>query len=167
MNHNMNISGKWAADWDTSLVGKPLFTNPVMGNYVNHIACSSYVTGYLDGYSKAQKQFVLPHYYQTYKNSAGCSGDFDKFKEEWQNDTAIISNPNQIAMHPAYQRIIGMGANAVPLIIREMVKKPGHWFWALKAITGEDPVPEETRGSIKRMTDLWLDWWEENKKSYE
>jgi hypothetical protein len=36
-----------------------------------------------------------------------------------------------------------MGKDAIPLLLRELGKKSGRWFWALKAITREDPVPVE------------------------
>lgn len=68
-----------------------------------------------------------------------------------------------ISMHPAYQKIIGMGELALPLIMRELRTRPNHWFWALKAITGEDPVPPQYRGQVRKMAAAWLDWWKENK----
>jgi hypothetical protein len=65
-----------------------------------------------------------------------------------------------MAMHPAYQRIIGMGPRVVPLILRELRRKPDHWFWALTAITGQDPIRPEDAGDILRMTQAWLDFGE-------
>lgn len=48
-------------------------------------------------------------------------------------------------MHPAYQQIIGMGEKALPLILRDLRDRPtGHWFWALNAITGEEPTLGES-----------------------
>ena len=67
------------------------------------------------------------------------------------------------AMHPAYQQIIGMGKTAIPLILFEMMAKPGHWFWALKSITGEDPVSPEQRGDVNEMTQAWLRWGKEKR----
>jgi hypothetical protein len=83
---------------------------------------------------------------------------FFTLKTQWETETAILSSATEIAMHPAYQQIIGMGNVAVPLILSEMKKKPGHWFWALKSITGEDPVSPKQRGKIKEMTEAWLRW---------
>lgn len=83
---------------------------------------------------------------------------FSTLKAEWENDTAHLSSITEIAMHPAYQQIIGMGMIALPYIFEEMRKIPDHWFWALKSITGEDPVLPEQRGKIKRMTECWLRW---------
>lgn len=79
-------------------------------------------------------------------------------KARWEADTAMLSSVTEIAMHPAYQQIIGMGPIVIPLILSEMKKKPGHWFWALKAITGEDPVLPEQKGRIKVMAESWLRW---------
>ena len=38
--------------------------------------------------------------------------------------------------------------------------EPDHWFPALKSISGEDPVPPEDRGKVRRMTKAWLAWGE-------
>lgn len=83
-------------------------------------------------------------------------------KAQWERETAMLSSVNEKAMHPAYQQIVGMGQTAIPLILSEMKRKPGHWFWALKAITGEDPILPEQRGRIKEMTEAWLRWGREH-----
>jgi hypothetical protein len=61
-------------------------------------------------------------------------------------------------MHPAYQMIIGMGPEAVPLLLRELESNVDNWFWALRAITEEDPVPASARGDGEAMAKAWLDW---------
>ncbi|MBI1902479.1 MAG: hypothetical protein HYS13_15360 [Planctomycetia bacterium] len=78
--------------------------------------------------------------------------------QQWKQSRGPTSSTTQLAMHPAYQQIIGLGAPAVPLLLRELQREPDHWFWALKAITGEDPVPEESRGKLRHMADAWLQW---------
>ncbi len=88
---------------------------------------------------------------------------FYELTQEWEESTAALSSITTIAMHPAYQKIIGMGEIALPLIMRELRTRPNHWFWALKAITGEDPVPSQHRGHVRKMAVAWLDWWKENK----
>jgi hypothetical protein len=80
-----------------------------------------------------------------------------KFKilaERWRLETRSLSVLTKIVTNPAYQQIIGMGEAAVPLILRELRERPAHWFWALQAITGEDPTPEgaDFRGAV----DAWL-----------
>lgn len=64
-------------------------------------------------------------------------------------------------MHPDYQAIIGMGPEALPMIVEDLRDNSGHWYWALKAISNEDPVPPSDRGSIKRMKIAWLRWAEQ------
>ena len=83
---------------------------------------------------------------------------FNTLKEKWASDTALLSSITEISMHPSYQQIIGMGPIAIQFILFEMTKEPGHWFWALKAITGEDPVRPDHRGDILKMTEAWLEW---------
>jgi hypothetical protein len=83
---------------------------------------------------------------------------FLRLKKEWEDNTAHLSSVTEISMNPAYQQIIGMGPVAISLILEDMRSKPGHWFWALKAITGEDPILPEQRGRIKQMTEAWLQW---------
>ena len=86
---------------------------------------------------------------------------FHRLKEKWEVDTAFLSSVSDIAMHPAYQQIIGMGPAAIPLILREISIKQGQWFWALKSITNEDPVKPEYRGIVAEMSSAWLHWGKE------
>jgi hypothetical protein len=60
--------------------------------------------------------------------------------------------------HPAYQEIIALGPPAIPLLLAELRMEARYWFAALSAITGQDPVPAEDRGSVRKMTDAWLRW---------
>lgn len=87
---------------------------------------------------------------------------FRRLAMEWSRDAAHYSSIEDMCMHPAYQRIIGMGPKVVPLILRELERCPDHWFWALASITEEDPVPEESWGRIDEMTSAWLKWGREN-----
>ncbi|MDQ6805142.1 MAG: hypothetical protein M3065_09260 [Actinomycetota bacterium] len=59
-------------------------------------------------------------------------------------------------MHPAYQRIIGLGRPAVPLILKRLAEEPAQWFWALTAITGEDPAVGQT--TLDGAAGAWLSW---------
>ena len=86
---------------------------------------------------------------------------FEGLVDQWRAETLHLSSTTQIATHPAYQRIIGLGPVVIPLILKELAKKPNHWFWALRALTGEDPVAEEDQGKIEEMTAAWLSWGQE------
>jgi hypothetical protein len=86
---------------------------------------------------------------------------FERLAKEWEDETGMFSRTDQIAMHPAYQRIIGLGPAALPLILEALRRQPKHWFWALAAITGENPVPPEDQGRIDKMAAAWIAWGQE------
>ena len=80
-------------------------------------------------------------------------------RDEWKRTRPKTSGSVlKAVMHPSYQRIIGKGAAAVPFILHELEQEPDHWFWALMAITGEDPVTAEVRGDIRQMASAWIAW---------
>lgn len=83
---------------------------------------------------------------------------FERLAAEWGEETGMLSSVREKAMHPAYQRIIGMGWEAVPLMLGELAREPDHWFWALRAITGANPVPPDDRGKVKKMAEAWVAW---------
>jgi hypothetical protein len=83
---------------------------------------------------------------------------FRGLAQQWQQETALLSRLDQKVLHPAYQQIIGIGAEVLPLIFLELEQQPNHWFWALKAITGANPIKPEHRGRVKLMAQDWLKW---------
>lgn len=82
--------------------------------------------------------------------------------DRWRRETRHLSSIPMRAMHFAYQQIIGMGDKALPLILRELAREPDDWFWALHAITGADPVPEQDRGIPEKMAQAWLRYGQEH-----
>lgn len=50
----------------------------------------------------------------------------------------------------------------VPLIVRELEREPDHWFVALSAITGVNPVKPEQRGRLQEMAQAWIIWGQAN-----
>lgn len=87
---------------------------------------------------------------------------FRLHSEKWKAETRHFSMIIQIATHPSYQRIIGLGKDALPLILRDLEKHPSQWFWALAALTGENPVRPEDAGNVRAMQSAWLDWGRRN-----
>lgn len=86
---------------------------------------------------------------------------FYQLVEQWKTETRGISSTEQLSLHPAYQQIIGMGPNVIPLLLRELENNSGRWFWALKAISREEPVTPEQRGKTQEMIEIWLNWGRE------
>ena len=87
-----------------------------------------------------------------------AAATFKRLAQDWRMSRGPSSFIEKIVMHPSYQRIIGLGPAAVPLILRELAKEPDHWFWALYSITGQDPVRQEDSGDIRLMAQSWIGW---------
>src|SRR5476649_353725 len=83
---------------------------------------------------------------------------FQRLAAEWKEQARYLSNTARMAMLPPYQRIIGMGMPVVPLILEDLRHEPHHWFWALEAITEQNPVPPESLGKIQEMANAWVQW---------
>jgi len=86
---------------------------------------------------------------------------FQRLRSQWKEQSQYLSNTAQMSMLGPYQRIIGMGEAAVPLILDELRREPDHWFWALESITEENPVPPEDTGRVQAMTAAWIRWGQE------
>lgn len=77
---------------------------------------------------------------------------------QWKAETGHLSLAAGRAMHPAYQRIIGIGPDAIGFLLRELQRTPDDWFWALNAITEVEPVPDGCQGNLREMADAWIKW---------
>ena len=86
---------------------------------------------------------------------------FQELADQWRRETAYDSVASVVFMNWAYQRIIGLGPAVLPFILADLATRGGQWFWALCAITGENPTPAEERGNGARMTERWLEWGRE------
>ena len=89
---------------------------------------------------------------------AGLRERFQRLAAEWKAQSRYLSNTAQMAMLKPYQRIIGMGMPVVPLILEELQREPDQWFWALEAITEQNPASGEVAGNVREMSQAWLDW---------
>jgi hypothetical protein len=86
---------------------------------------------------------------------------FHRLAHEWHSAVAHHSSTTIRNNHWAYQEIIRMGTPVVPLLLRDLEESHRHWFAALQAITGADPVPGEDAGRIPKMAEAWLRWGKE------
>lgn len=93
---------------------------------------------------------------------AALAAEFRALADQWQAETGLLSSPTQIAAHPAHRQIIQMGPPALPLILQEMQRRPGHWSLTLRAITGENPAPPAAAGYTRKIAAAWLDWGRRN-----
>ncbi len=86
---------------------------------------------------------------------------FRGLADTWREETKFSSSATDLILNSAYQRIIGLGPEVVPEILRSMEEEPDHWFAALAALTGVNPVAPEAQGRLGMMTQAWLDWGKE------
>ena len=87
---------------------------------------------------------------------------FLKLKNKWKSETMFYSSSTTIFNNSSYKEIINFGEKSVPWIIRELKRTDDHWFYALKTITGINPVNPENYGIISQMKKDWIDWAEQN-----
>ena len=89
---------------------------------------------------------------------------FDRLKNEWIQETAIMSFVEDMMDCASFRAIVALGNPVVPLILKEFEQRRDHWDLFLVEITGENPVPENVRGNLKKTAALWIAW---GRKRYE
>lgn len=87
---------------------------------------------------------------------------FLKLKDKWKSETLYYSSSSHIFNNSAYKEIIALGSKSIPWIIRELKKTNDHWFFALKKISGENPVNPNHYGLITKMKEDWIEWAQKN-----
>ena len=78
--------------------------------------------------------------------------------DEWRAATLLMSSPSDTVSHPAYQAIVHLGPEVVPILLRDLQRDSDFWFAALTEITGENPIHPEQWGDMKAMADAWVRW---------
>ncbi len=90
---------------------------------------------------------------------------FSELVAAWKAGRGHVASINKWVQQPAYQRIIDLGRKhkdeIISLLLRELEQSPDHWFWALKELTGVNPVTSECRGSVIEMAKCWITWGRE------
>ena len=94
--------------------------------------------------------------------AANIKEEFQRLAAEWEKATAYHSSSTVRNSDPAYQKIIGLGPAVVPLLLRDMEENHTHWFYALRQITGANPIPQASAGNIPQMVEAWLRWAKDN-----
>jgi len=86
---------------------------------------------------------------------------FKRLRDKWHEETRISSK--HLFDNDNYQEIIGLGPQAIPLLIHELRTDPHWWFDALRSITGH--IPEtcyDHSGRLDLLTQDWLAWADKN-----
>lgn len=88
------------------------------------------------------------------------AAEFPKLVKQWKDETFFVSSSTKLFNHPAYVRIMAMGTAGISLVLKELQKDSGRWFYALKFMAGKD-----VSAGIKDYDEAksaWLEWGYKN-----
>jgi hypothetical protein len=80
----------------------------------------------------------------------------------WRSDTAFFSDPDLIVAHPAFQALVELAGDIVPLAIEDLRARPSNLVWVLDDAIGEVEYPRDIIGDLVAMSNAWIDWAERN-----
>lgn len=117
-------------------------------------------------YEPARRAIRVFRWHTRLSPENGASRLFYREADQWKNDTMHWSSVTKMIAHPSYLRIIGLGrmfrqGEIEKLILGELQTDPDHWFDALVAITGENPVRQND--DFDAAVNAWLEWGRQNR----
>jgi hypothetical protein len=86
--------------------------------------------------------------------------EFHALVQRWKEETSFLSSLSKVFAHPAYQRIMALGTRGLPLVLGELRKNQGNWFYALKYMAGKDVA--EGIDNLENARAAWLEWGYKN-----
>lgn len=101
-------------------------------------------------------QGILSDYWH-FENEADVATRFESLARKWQQETGHLSSLSKKLQHPAYQEMVGLGSEVVPLLLSELAQSPGFWFIALEEITGVHLSGGKSVG-VEELRQRWLEW---------
>lgn len=78
--------------------------------------------------------------------------------EKWDRETAYLSSTPKMILHDSYQKIMAMGPDVIPYLLRDLQRNRRSWFWALRHLTNVNPVRPEDQGNLDKMIATWMAW---------
>jgi hypothetical protein len=87
---------------------------------------------------------------------------FQYYLSKWKEETGGDSSLTNITSNMNYLRIISLGIDAIPMILRELQREPAPWFVALRAITEDDSVGRDSPGDFRKKAAAWIQWGKEH-----
>jgi hypothetical protein len=91
-------------------------------------------------------------------SSAAVEEQFRHLANEWSEDTWHISSISDLTAHPSYRKIVDMGMDVVPFLLKDLQQTRRFWFPALSEITKLRPFDPRHTGDVARMTEAWIAW---------
>jgi hypothetical protein len=161
MGHNAAEEGVYPRDW--SAYRKPRLRIDVAGYTLITPEPHSLPEAIRYVHADLEKRVILLERRKPYSDADRVK--FQSLVEEWKRQIRAESFVMKVAMHPAYQQMIGMGKSILPLIfdrLKQPDEKASYWFWALAAIAAENPIPKDMRGKVQEMKLTWLKWGQDH-----
>ncbi len=82
---------------------------------------------------------------------------FEHLSGDVLEEALFSASLRDVFQSPAYQRTIGLGPQALPLILRLVMRdRSAVWFWALAAISGSDIA--DGAESVEAAAASWIEW---------
>lgn len=84
----------------------------------------------------------------------------------WKHDTAFMSDPDDIARHPAFSDLVGLARYVLPQMIDELRIEPSALVWVLDDALEVQPYPDSSTGNFVEMSNAWIAWFERNRDGW-
>lgn len=99
-------------------------------------------------------------YYEHYQEYKKVASHIDSLLRRLWEDTAFSSS-SDYSNHKEFQELVAMGAKIVPYVVFKMAHDGADWthMALLHELTGENPIPESSRGNYYRSIEAWLAWY--------
>lgn len=127
---------------------------PLPAKLARPTPCDDEVSGWFVADWMLPKHVVIP----AMPPSSSLEERFREQADKWDRETAYLSSTPKMILHDSYQKIMAMGPDVVPFLLRDLQQYRRSWFWALRHLTNANPVPPEDQGNLDKMIAAWVAW---------
>jgi len=101
-----------------------------------------------------------PPYKPILKNSPNeqLKKSFRLYADKWYAETGRDSSISRMTSNVNYLKVIKLGPDVVPLILRELQSDPAPWFLALRVLTENFDVGSNHAGNFEKIAEDWISW---------
>ncbi len=84
--------------------------------------------------------------------------EFEKLADEWERGTMHFSSSRMMKEHPAFQKLVDLGPDIIPLAIERLKREIGiFWFLVLLKLV-DNPPDTAVEGDMREMRRRWVEW---------
>jgi len=108
-------------------------------------------------YPSSPVTFVVPDWAEDWIRYNELATEWKKTRATWRSFSGDLMRDEN------YSQIVGMGPPVIKFILWDMQAeidsgRVTDWFYALWAITGENPIPTEAQGKPIEAAKAWIEW---------